>query len=159
MAMCFTCNGTGKMKCTICGGKGYTSRLTYGMEAEMSPCYPTMRCSSCNGTGKVGRDPDRHSRPDVKPPPPKPPSTNLAGRWQADDGSIYDVSGKGPRYKLTIRSPIGEATGTIDLDGLYGTLDMTLPMLGSVECEVEVAEDFNTMTIVTMGVPARFRRA
>lgn len=48
---CYRCSGSGKMTCTICHGRGSTTRLGMNGDLDLTPCYPTMRCSLCGGQG------------------------------------------------------------------------------------------------------------
>lgn len=156
---CTMCSGSGKINCSICGGRGFTSRLTVNLEAETTPCLPKMTCSMCGGSGRINM-PDGPLPPHTRasPPPEAKPPAGIAGKWQADDGSVYEVDGAGSKYTMLVRSPIGDARGPVRLNGRRGRLTLDLPMLGPVEASIEVAEDWRTMTITTHGVPARFVR-
>ena len=66
---CHKCYGTGKVRCTACDGKGYTTtgyssapnykgtdtRYNYSQKTNCSKCHGTGKvdCSNCNGTGKA----------------------------------------------------------------------------------------------------------
>jgi hypothetical protein len=159
--MCFQCGGSGKMKCTICHGKGSTSRLNGKMEVEITPCYPTMPCSACGASGWIGSaigTATVNPGPITQAEPSQPVPKTLAGKWQGPDGSIYEFTGSGPEFRLRAPSPIGDATGTVRLERRRGQLSLVLPMLGAVACGLEIAEDYRSLTITTMGVPTRFRR-
>jgi hypothetical protein len=158
--MCFKCSGSGKMQCPICHGKGSTSRLNYNMEVEITPCNPTMSCDACGATGWIGTATGGIVNPGLitEPGPPRAATTTLAGKWQGPDGSIYEFTGSGRDFRLRIASPIGDATGSIRLEGRRGQLSVVMPMLGTIMCGLEIADDYRSLTITTMGVPSRFRR-
>jgi hypothetical protein len=160
---CYVCGGSGKIPCTICGGRGHTSRMTYDLQVQITPCYPQMTCSSCGGSGGV-MGPTAVAMPSLEGPPPdaeahpEPAPKTLAGDWRSLDGTLHKFTGSGSKYQLTIPSPIGNATGTFQLKGRRGKGTVTVPYVGAAECEIELAADYRTLTITTMGIPAVLRR-
>ena len=54
--ICTTCNGRGRVTCSICKGKGgeyYGYYYTYFCECDMCRGEGTVRCKTCGGTGKI----------------------------------------------------------------------------------------------------------
>ena len=52
-SICPTCNGTGKVKCTKCGGRGYTIKKDYGeCDGNLYPFNHYIGCKQCGGYGE-----------------------------------------------------------------------------------------------------------
>jgi hypothetical protein len=77
----------------------------------------------------------------------------------ANDGSEHEFTGSGREFTTRSRSPLGDVTGHAVVDGLHGTMTMTMPVFGRVHCKIQIAPDHKSMIVtVTMhGISAQTR--
>lgn len=152
---CGSCSGTGKVSCTSCGGRGYTSRLTINVELDMSPCAVCggkgkIRCNFCGGSGEIRIPAGEHadarptnsdtmegmlnimgtSSPIMLTRDPGEYPDILVGRWNTADGSGgYEINKEGDNYNVLeygMLGQTGKGTATLFRRVIGGHLQQTV---------------------------------